>query len=92
MQLPRAVRYGHHPFLLKYMTRPMHFFGVLGPRRTTLGGILLTWLGFDNIFMSVDIIEYGPLMVGGAMLLLGGLMMFSTGLIRELVMHRYYEL
>jgi hypothetical protein len=40
----------------------------------------------------VDIItEHGPLMLAGAMLLLSGTMMFSTGLIGELVMRTYFE-
>jgi glycosyltransferase involved in cell wall biosynthesis len=79
-------------FLLKYMTRPMHFFGALGLAGTTIGGTLLGWLAFEKIFMRVDIIDvHGPLMVGGALLLLSGLMMFSTGLIGELLMRTYFE-
>ena len=79
-------------FLLKYMTRPMHFFGALGLVGTSIGGLLLGWLAFEKVFMRVDIIDvHGPLMVGGALLLLSGLMMFSTGLIGELVMRTYFE-
>jgi glycosyltransferase involved in cell wall biosynthesis len=79
-------------FLLKYMTRPMHFFGALGLVGTTIGGALLSWLAIEKVFMRVDIIDvHGPLMVGGALLLLSGLMMFSTGLIGELVMRTYFE-
>jgi glycosyltransferase involved in cell wall biosynthesis len=79
-------------FLLKYMTRPMHFFGALGLAGTTIGGALLAWLSFEKIFLGIDIIDvHGPLMVAGALLLIGGLMMFSTGLIGELVMRTYFE-
>jgi glycosyltransferase involved in cell wall biosynthesis len=79
-------------FLLKYMTRPMHFFGALGLVGVTIGGALLTWLGFEKVFMHVDIIDvHGPLMVAGALLLISGLMMFSTGLIGELLMRTYFE-
>jgi hypothetical protein len=70
----------------------MHFFGALGLAGTTIGGALLGWLAFEKIFMRVDIIDvHGPLMVGGALLLLSGLMMFSTGLIGELLMRTYFE-
>src|ERR1700758_749964 len=31
-------------FLLKYFTRPMHFFGSLGLIGTTLGGLIMVWL------------------------------------------------
>src|SRR5215469_14571535 len=44
-------------FLLKYMTRPMHFFGALGLVGTTIGGALLSWLAFEKVFMRVDIID-----------------------------------
>ena len=41
---------------------------------------------------QIDIIaEHGPLMLAGAMFLMAGLMMFSTGLIGELVMRTYFE-
>jgi hypothetical protein len=40
----------------------------------------------------MDIIrEHGPMMVAGGLLLLAGLMMFSTGLIGELVIRTYFE-
>ena len=37
------------------------------------------------------VMEHGPLMLAGGMLLLGGLMMFSTGLIGEMMMRTYFE-
>ncbi|HVW07607.1 MAG TPA: hypothetical protein VHC90_03445, partial [Bryobacteraceae bacterium] len=46
----------------------------------------------EKLFTRVDIVqEHGPLMLAGALLLLVGLMMFSTGLIGELVMRTYFE-
>ena len=46
----------------------------------------------EKLFTNVDIIAaHGPLMMAGALLLLAGLMMFSTGLIGELVMRTYFE-
>jgi hypothetical protein len=45
-----------------------------------------------KLFTNVDIfVEHGPLMVAGGLLLLSGLMMFSTGLLGELVMRTYFE-
>jgi hypothetical protein len=37
------------------------------------------------------VMEHGPLMIAGCLLLLGGLMMFSTGLIGEMMMRTYFE-
>lgn len=79
-------------FLLKYFTRPMHFFGSIGLMGTTLGSIMLGYCLVVKVFWRLDIIqEHGPLMIAGALLLLAGLMMFSTGLIGELLMRTYFE-
>ena len=37
------------------------------------------------------VLEHGPLMIAGCILLLSGLMMFSTGLIGEMMMRTYFE-
>src|SRR5258706_3201980 len=78
-------------FLLKYFTRPMHFFGSLRLVGTTLGGAILSYLLVKKILGYEIVIEHGPLMLAGGMLLLGGIMMFSTGLIGEMMMRTYFE-
>ena len=78
-------------FLLKYFTRPMHFFGSLGLAGTGFGGAIMVYLMIRK-FLGVDIlVEHGPLMIAGGLLLLGGMMMFSTGLIGEMMMRTYFE-
>ena len=37
------------------------------------------------------LVEHGPMMLAGALLLLGGLMMFTTGLLGEVLMRTYFE-
>jgi hypothetical protein len=80
-------------FLLKYFTRPMHFFGAIGLAGTVSGGAMLMYcLVVKLLSWNLDIIqEHGPLILAGALLLLAGLMMFSTGLIGELVIRTYFE-
>jgi glycosyltransferase involved in cell wall biosynthesis len=79
-------------FLLKYFTRPMHFFGAIGLAGTALGSLMLGYCLLVKLFWRLDLIqEHGPLMIAGSLLLLAGLMMFSTGLIGELVMRTYFE-
>ncbi len=78
-------------FLLKYFTRPMHFFGVLGLSGTTLGGGILGYLLVMKILGQDIVAEHGPLMIAGVLLLLAGLMMFSTGLLGEIMMRTYFE-
>ncbi|MBZ5620139.1 MAG: glycosyltransferase family 2 protein [Acidobacteriia bacterium] len=78
-------------FLLKYFTRPMHFFGTLGLIGTTLGGGIMAYLAIEKLLGYEIVMEHGPLMVAGGLLLLGGMMMFSTGLIGEMMMRTYFE-
>jgi hypothetical protein len=79
-------------FLLKYFTRPMHFFGAIGLAGTAAGTIMLAFCMVEKLFRNLDIIaEHGPMMIAGSLLLLSGLMMFSTGLIGELLIRTYFE-
>src|ERR1700682_4751407 len=78
-------------FLLKYFTRPMHFFGTLGLAGTLFGGGIMMYLAVKKVLGYEIIVEHGPLMIAGGLLLLGGLMMFSTGLIGEMMMRTYFE-
>src|SRR5438270_3287539 len=78
-------------FLLKYMTRPMHFFGTLGVAGTGSGGAIMLFILVKKIMGHDVIVEHGPLMVAGGLALLSGLMMFSTGLIGEMMMRTYFE-
>jgi hypothetical protein len=78
-------------FLLKYFTRPMHFFGLLGLAGTVSGGGIMAYLAVIKLMGYEIVIEHGPLMIAGVLLLLSGLMMFSTGLIGEMMMRTYFE-
>lgn len=78
-------------FMLKYMTRPMHFFGSLGLAGTTVGGLILGYLAVKKLLGYEIVMEHGPLMIAGGLMLLGGLMMFTTGLIGEVLMRTYFE-
>lgn len=79
-------------FLLSYFTRPMHFFGKLGLVSTGLGGAILSYIAVHKVASGHDIIvEHGPLMLAGGLLLLAGLWMFSTGLLGEVLIRTYFE-
>ncbi len=78
-------------FLLSYLTRPMHFFGRVGMLGTVLGGLILTYLLFYKIAGHSIAERHGPLMIAGVVLLLAGLLMFTTGLLGEVMMRIYFE-
>ena len=78
-------------FLLTYFTRPMHFFGTLGLTGTLLGGLIMAYLFVYKLMGYEIVLDHGPLLIAGALLLLGGLMMFSTGILGEMLMRTYFE-
>jgi glycosyltransferase involved in cell wall biosynthesis len=78
-------------FLLRYLTRPMHFFGKWGLAGIVLGsGVLLTLL-IEKIAGRDIFTEHGPLLIASAMLWFTGLMLFCVGLIGEVLMRTYFE-
>lgn len=79
-------------FLLRYFTRPMHFFGSIGLFGFGIGGLIMAYLAIYKIFWGPDLIaEHGPLMLGGALLVITGVMMFCTGLLGEVLIRTYFE-
>jgi glycosyltransferase involved in cell wall biosynthesis len=79
-------------FLLKYFTRPMHFFGKWGLLSAGLGGSLLSGLALKKLIMGGDIIlEHGPLLLLGALALVTGVILFCTGLLGEVLTRTYFE-
>ena len=78
-------------FLLRYLTRPMHFFGKFGLAGIVFGTLVLAYILLDKLAGRDIIVQHGPLLVAGAMLWFAGLMLFSTGLIGEVLMRTYFE-
>jgi glycosyltransferase involved in cell wall biosynthesis len=79
-------------FLLKYFTRPMHFFGKWGLVSAGVGGGLLAWLAALKIWTGQDIIqEHGPLIALGGLALVTGVILFCTGLLGEVLTRTYFE-
>jgi glycosyltransferase involved in cell wall biosynthesis len=78
-------------FLLRYFTRPMHFFGMFGLVGVSVGGVILTYLLIYKLLGNELVIQHGPLLIAGALLFLTGLMMFCTGLMGELLIRTYFE-
>ena len=78
-------------FLLSYFTRPMHFFGKLGLLGTTVGGLIMAYLAAFKLMGGELVQDHGPLMIAGALLLITGVMMFSTGILGEVMIRTYFE-
>src|SRR5690242_20117005 len=61
-------------FLLRYLTRPLHFFGSIGLASTAVGMLIGAWLIVDKVLRGTDVFDkHGPLMLLGAVLILAGI-------------------
>jgi hypothetical protein len=80
-------------FLLKYMSRPLHFFGSLGALGILSGGLISTvLLGMKILNPHLNVMDqHGPLFVVGGVLILGGFQMLAIGLLGELIVRHYYS-
>jgi hypothetical protein len=79
-------------FLLKYMSRPLHFFGSFGALGILAGSIisfLLLVLKAMHPHQSV-MDEHGPMFVIGGVLIVAGIQMLAIGLLGELQVRHYY--
>jgi glycosyltransferase involved in cell wall biosynthesis len=79
-------------FLMRYMTRPLHFFGPPGLIGIFAGAAILVGLFFEKIFgHSAIFVEHGPLLVLGMMLCLFGVQLLAVGLVGELLTRTHFE-
>jgi glycosyltransferase involved in cell wall biosynthesis len=79
-------------FLMRYMTRPLHFFGPPGLLGIFGGSVILFWLFVEKVIWRIDLFaEHGPLMVLAIMLCLFGVQLLAVGLVGELLMRTHFE-
>jgi hypothetical protein len=78
-------------FLLKYMTRPLHFFGTFGALSIFLGSAISLMLAGLKIFTHQAVMDsHGPLFVVAGVLILAGIQMLAIGLLGELQVRHYH--
>jgi glycosyltransferase involved in cell wall biosynthesis len=79
-------------FLLKYMTRPLHFFGGIGSLGVVSGGAISMWLLLHKLFSGHDVVgEHGPWFVIAGVLILAGIQMIGVGLLGELQVRHFFS-
>jgi len=79
-------------FLLKYMSRPLHFFGgfgALGIVSGTIVSFILLAIKIMNPHQNV-MDQHGPMFVIGAVMIVAGIQMLAIGLLGELQVRHYY--
>ena len=78
-------------FLLRYMTRPLHFFGGIGALALLSGSGVTGWLLLYKLFSRHNVGgEHGPWFVIAAVLLLAGIQMIGIGLLGELQVRHFF--
>ncbi|UWZ83757.1 glycosyltransferase family 2 protein [Occallatibacter riparius] len=80
-------------FLIKYMSRPLHFFGSFGAISILLGTIFsATLLGMKIFNPHANIMDqHAPLFVIAGVLILAGVQLLALGLLGELQVRHYYS-
>jgi glycosyltransferase involved in cell wall biosynthesis len=79
-------------FLLRYLSRPLHFFGTLGMASIFAGSGVTLWLLIEKFLHHAEIMsKHGPMMIFAAVLLLAGFNMLAIGLLGEMQVRHYYE-
>lgn len=79
-------------FLLKYLSRPLHFFGRYGALGILAGSLVALYLMGLKVFTTTSVIDqHGPLMVFAAVLIVAGINLLAFGLLGEMQVRHYYE-
>ncbi len=78
-------------FLLKYMTRPLHFFGSVGAASMLCGFAITGMLVLVKVLTRSSVLwEHAPLFVLASVLILGGMQMLGIGLLGELQVRHFH--
>ncbi|KZL51364.1 MULTISPECIES: glycosyltransferase family 2 protein [Cyanophyceae] len=77
-------------FMKKFLTRPMHVFGLLGLGSMVTGTLIGMYLTFIKLALGASI-GNRPLLILAVLLLVTGVQLFCFGLLAELLMRTYHE-
>lgn len=77
-------------FIRKYFQRPIHLFGIFGFLLIILGVFIELYLLIVKFGFGQDI-GTRPLLIFGMMFILGGIQLFTIGIVMELLIRTYYE-
>jgi glycosyltransferase involved in cell wall biosynthesis len=79
-------------FLLRYMSRPLHFFGRLGAINMGFGLAVALWLLIWKVLTGIDVAQqHGLLLIFAAVTILVGLQLVALGLLGELEVWHYFN-
>jgi glycosyltransferase involved in cell wall biosynthesis len=77
-------------FLSDFSTRPIQVFGLLGLLAAGIGGLLMLVLGFERIFLGVQLADR-PIVLLAILLVVTGMQFITFGLLGEMLARTYHE-
>lgn len=81
-------------FLMKYGSRPLHFFGLLGLFQIILGvliGVVKVWDLYRKYLNTGQFVQFGPLLLFSGFLIIIGILFVIFGFLAELTIRIYYS-
>jgi glycosyltransferase involved in cell wall biosynthesis len=79
-------------FMLRYLTRPLHFFGTIGMLGIFTGSIIGIWMVLLKLLTHVHVMDqHGPLLVFAAVVIVAGVQLLALGLLGELQVRHFHE-
>jgi glycosyltransferase involved in cell wall biosynthesis len=79
-------------FLLRYLSRPLHFFGTVGVLGMAVGSLIAFWLMIMKVMWHTHVMdEHGPLLVSAGVLIVAGVQLLALGLLGEMQVRHYHE-
>ena len=79
-------------FLLRYLSRPLHFFGKMGMAGIFAGSAIALWMILLKLFRNVHVMEqHGPLLLLAGVLIVAGIQLLALGLLGEIQVRHFHE-
>lgn len=79
-------------FLLRYIQRPLHFFGSVGMMGVFGGSAIALWLAFLKLINGQHLMtSHGPLLFFAAVLIIAGVQFLALGLLGEMQVRHYHQ-
>jgi glycosyltransferase involved in cell wall biosynthesis len=79
-------------FLLKYLSRPLHFFGTVGMAGIAGGSAIAVWMIALKLFLHADVMDqHGPLLILAAVMIVAGVQLLAFGLLGELQVRQFHD-
>ncbi len=79
-------------FLLKYLSRPLHFFGTVGMAGVFGGSVIALWMMALKLFFHANVMDqHGPLLILAAVMIVAGVQLLAFGLLGELQVRHFHQ-